>query len=58
MNLAGKMGKNSPQPSKNKKMGTVDPLERLMQKMAGRSQGRAVAGIKAPSAMNRKRNGY
>ena len=45
-NIAGMMGKNSLQPAQIKGQMTVDPLERAMQKMAGRTQGGAIDGIK------------
>tara|TARA_B100001059_G_C17809365_1_gene571286 strand:- start:1343 stop:1552 length:210 start_codon:yes stop_codon:yes gene_type:complete len=45
-NIAGMMGKNSSQPAQIKGQMTVDPLERAMQKMAGRTQGGAIDGIK------------
>ena len=49
MNQAGRMGKVAVQPAKV--MQTVDPLERMMQKMAGRTHGRSMAGIKQPMSM-------
>jgi hypothetical protein len=52
MNQAGRMGKVAVQPAKV--MQTVDPLERMMQKMAGRTHGRAMAGMKPASMMTRK----
>jgi len=45
-NIAGMMGKNSSQPAQMMGKMTVDPLERAMQKMAGRTQGGAIDGIK------------
>ena len=45
-NIAGLMGKRSSQPARMPGQMTVDPLERAMQKMAGRTQGGAVDGIK------------
>ena len=45
-NIAGAMGKKSSQPAKNMKSSTVDPIERLNQRMAGRTQGGATDGIK------------
>ncbi len=45
-NIAGIMGKNSSQPAQMMGKMTVDPLERAMQKMAGRTQGGATDGIK------------
>ena len=45
-NIAGMMGKNSSQPAQMMGKMTVDPLERAMQKMAGRTQGGATDGIK------------
>jgi hypothetical protein len=49
MNQAGRMGKIAVQPAKV--MQTVDPLERMMQKMAGRTHGRSMAGMKQPMSM-------
>ncbi len=43
-NIAGEMGRMSSQPAKRRADMTVDPLERLGQKMAGRMQGGAVDG--------------
>jgi len=43
-NIAGEMGRKSSQPAKRRADMTVDPLERLSQKMAGRMQGGAVEG--------------
>ena len=43
-NIAGEMGRVSSQPAKHRVDMTVDPLERLNQKMAGRMQGGAVEG--------------
>ena len=40
-NIAGAMGKRSAQPAKRMKNATVDPIERLNQRMAGRTQGGA-----------------
>ena len=45
-NIAGMMGKKSSQPARMPGQMTVDPLERAMQKMAGRTQGGAMDGIK------------
>ena len=45
-NVAGMMGKKSAQPAQKMGQMTVDPLERAMQKMAGRTQGGAMDGIK------------
>ena len=45
-NIAGMMGKNASQPAQMMGKMTVDPLERAMQKMAGRTQGGATDGIK------------
>ena len=44
-NMAGEMGARSSQPAKRRVDMTVDPLERLQQKMAGRTQGGSVAGF-------------
>lgn len=55
-NLAGKMGMSAPQPMKFSQSMNVNPLERLLQKSAGKSQGRSIAGVKKdkPSMMNRR----
>tara|TARA_R110000824_G_scaffold241336_2_gene430052 strand:- start:815 stop:1030 length:216 start_codon:yes stop_codon:yes gene_type:complete len=45
-NIAGVMGGNASQPAAMLGQETVDPLERAQQKMAGRTQGGAVEGIK------------
>ena len=45
-NIAGMMGKRSSQPAQMMGKMTVDPLERAMQKVAGRTQGGAMDGIK------------
>ena len=57
MNMAGMMGQMSPQPMNGLAMSmNVNPLERLLQRSAGRSQGRSMAGVKTKkprrSAMN------
>lgn len=57
MNMAGMMGQMSPQPMNGLSMSmNVNPLERLLQRSAGRSQGRSMAGVKMKkprrSAMN------
>lgn len=38
-NIAGVMGKRSSQPAKINKAASVDPIERLNQRMAGRTEG-------------------
>jgi len=38
-NIAGVMGKSSSQPAKMNKAASVDPIERLNQRMAGRTEG-------------------
>lgn len=38
-NIAGMMGKRSSQPAKTNKAASVDPIERLNQRMAGRTEG-------------------
>jgi hypothetical protein len=38
-NIAGEMGRRSSQPAKNMISETVDPIERLNQKIAGRMEG-------------------
>lgn len=45
-NLAGKMGMSAPQPMNLSGAMNVNPLERLLQKSAGKSQGRTLAGVK------------
>ena len=39
MSIAGMMGKRSNQPARMTRAATVDPMERLNQRMAGRTQG-------------------
>lgn len=53
-NLAGLMGRDASQPAQMSGQATVDPLERLNQKMAGRTQGGSTRGLKMrkPSLMN------
>lgn len=51
-NIAGKMGKVSIQPAKT--VMTVDPLERMQQRMSGRTHGGVLAGLKPGSLMTRK----
>jgi hypothetical protein len=38
-NIAGVMGKRSSQPAKMNKAASIDPIERLNQRMAGRTEG-------------------
>ena len=45
-NIAGIMGGNAAQPAALLGQSTVGPLERAQQKMAGRTQGGAVEGVK------------
>lgn len=45
-NLAGIMGKDASQPAQMVGNATVDPIERLNQKMAGRTQGGSTNGLK------------
>lgn len=47
-NVAGIMGGNAAQPAALMGQSTVDPLERLQQKMAGRTQGGALEGVMDP----------
>ena len=54
-NQAGKMGAASSQPAKRKMAMTVDPLERLNQKMAGRTQGKSLEGI-APGLRKKRKS--
>ena len=42
MSIAGMMGRRSNQPARLTRAATADPLERLNQRMAGRTQGGAV----------------
>lgn len=53
-NLAGLMGRDASQPAQLLGNMTVDPLERLNQKMAGRTQGGSTNGLKMkkPTLMN------
>ena len=44
-NIAGEMGAKSAQPAKRRVDMTVDPLERLNQKMAGRTHGGSTEGL-------------
>jgi hypothetical protein len=39
MNIAGMMGQRSSQPARMTRSATVDPLERLNQRVSGRTQG-------------------
>ena len=58
MNMAGMMGQMSPQPMTGLAMsGMGNPLERLMQKSAGRSQGRSIAGVKRKKPRRSMMNG-
>ncbi len=54
-NIAGEMGARSSQPAKRRADLTVDPLERLNQKMAGRTQGGSVEGL-SPEQKKKKRS--
>ena len=53
-NIAGTMGAISNQPAKSVGQMTVDPLERMQQKMAGRTHGGVVEGLtkKKPSIVS------
>lgn len=42
LSIAGMMGRRANQPAKMTRAATVDPLERLNQRMAGRTEGGAV----------------
>jgi hypothetical protein len=53
--IAGEMGRRSSQPAKRRADLTVDPLERLNQKMAGRTQGGSVEGL-SPKQRKKKRS--
>jgi|TARA_X000001382_G_scaffold123015_1_gene106433 hypothetical protein len=46
--IAGIMGGSAAQPAQMMGQMTVDPLERAQQKMAGRTQGGALEGIRDP----------
>ena len=48
-NIAGVMGAAASQPAQRVGQTTVDPLERAQQKMSGRTQGRALSGVKKKS---------
>ena len=54
-NQAGKMGAMSSQPAKRKMAMNVNPLERLNQKMAGRTQGKSLEGI-APGLRKKRKS--
>ena len=54
-NQAGKMGAMSSQPAKRKMAMTVDPIERLNQKMAGRTQGKSLEGL-APGLRKKRKS--
>lgn len=45
-NIAGQMGAMAPQPTKMRRMSATNPMEKILQRVAGRSQGRAMDGIK------------
>ena len=47
-NIAGIMGGSAAQPAAMLGQATVDPLERAQQKMAGRTQGGVLAGVRDP----------
>jgi len=49
------MGAMSSQPAKRKMAMNVDPLERLNQKMAGRTQGKSLEGI-APGLRKKRKS--
>jgi len=44
--IAGMMGKQAAQPAQMKMSQTVDPLERLQQRIAGKTLGGALDGVK------------
>jgi len=46
MNLAGIMGADSYQPAGQMGQSTVDPIERLGQKMSGKKEGNKLRGLK------------
>ena len=52
-NIAGEMGAKASQPAKRRD--TVDPLERLNQKMAGRTHGKSLEGL-APGLRKKKKS--
>ena len=54
-NQAGKMGAMSAQPAKRKMNMNVDTLERLNQKMAGRTQGGSLEGL-APGLKKKRKS--
>lgn len=45
------MGQISSQPAQGMKAATIDPLERLQQRMVGRTQGGAIEGVKKKKSM-------
>jgi len=57
-NIAGLMGRDAMQPAAFNGVATIDPIEKLNQKMAGRTKGGSVEGLKMkkPSLMNSYRN--
>jgi len=54
-NQAGKMGASSSQPAKGKMAMNVNPLERLNQKMAGRTHGKSLEGL-TPGLRKKKKS--
>ena len=54
-NIAGEMGAKSAQPAKRRADMTVDPLERLNQKMAGRTHGKSLEGL-TPGLRKKKKS--
>lgn len=53
-NVAGIMGRDASQPAQMTGVATVDPIERLSQRMAGRTMGGSMDGLKLrkPSIMS------
>ena len=52
LNLAGLMGRDSFQPAAMIGQQTVDPMERLNQKMAGKKEGNKIKGLKVKKPRN------
>ena len=57
-NIAGLMGRDAVQPASMPGVATVDPIEKMMQRVSGRTGGKVLEGIKMkkPSLMNSYRN--
>ena len=57
-NLAGRMGMSAPQPMNFSAAMNVNPLERLLQKSAGKSHGRTLSGVKPEKTSKMSRGMY